>query len=59
MKNHNLDLDPCPDCPYPMDVLVTALPRKQKETCTTYGIVCRECAEEWIELVEDGPSEIA
>lgn len=57
MAKNNLNIEPCPDCPYPMDVLITALPRKNSDTCSRYGISCRECGEEWIELVEDGVSE--
>lgn len=56
MKNHKLNLDPCQDCPYPMDVLVNLLPREKDATCNRYSVECRECADKWIEVVEDGVS---
>jgi len=56
MKNHNLNLEPCADCPYPMDVLVNLLPVEKESTCFKYGVTCRECGEQWIELVENGVS---
>jgi hypothetical protein len=47
-----LNLDPCPDCPVPTNFIVKPLPAKE-EGCTRYGIECRECGDNWIEVVDD------
>lgn len=56
MKNHKLNLEPCPDCPYPMDVSIVPLPKEKESNCSRFGISCRECGDEWTEEVEDGVS---
>jgi hypothetical protein len=56
MKNHKLNLEPCPDCPYPMDVLINPLPKEQGATCQKFDVTCRECGDNWIEETEDGVS---
>lgn len=52
MKANNLKLEPCAECPYPMDITITPLPAKS-DGCSRFGISCRECGDEWIEEVED------
>jgi hypothetical protein len=47
-----LNLDPCPDCPVPTNFIVKPLPAKE-EGCTRYGIECRECGDNWIEVVDE------
>jgi hypothetical protein len=51
MKAEQLKLDPCPECPIPMNVLIKPLAVKEGE-CQSFGISCRECGEKWTEEIE-------
>lgn len=46
----NLNLDPCSECPVPMNVIVNDLTKKTDQ-CLKFGIECRECGEKWTEEV--------
>lgn len=53
--NHGLELQPCPDCPYPMNTLVNPLgPKNGHER---FAVTCRECGDSWTELVEIGDND--
>jgi RNase P subunit RPR2 len=49
---HELELQPCPDCPYPMNTLVNRL--GPKNNCERFSVTCRECGDSWTELIEIG-----
>jgi len=53
--NHGLALQPCPDCPYPMNILVNSLPAKNNHE--RFAVTCRECGDSWTELVEIGDAD--
>lgn len=44
--------DPCPDCPVPTNFIIKTLPSKE-EGCLNFGIECRECGDNWIEVVDE------
>jgi hypothetical protein len=48
---HNI-LEPCSECPVPMNVISNDLTKKT-DPCTRIGIECRECGEKWIEEIWD------
>lgn len=48
----NLQLDPCSDCPYPMNVLIN--PLSKKEGKERFSITCRECGDSWTEVYTEG-----
>jgi hypothetical protein len=52
LSDKKLSIDPCPYCPVPPNFIVKTLPAKE-EGCTRYGIECRECGDDWIEVVDD------
>jgi len=52
MNKINLKLEPCSDCPVPMNVIINNLTKKTDE-CTRFGVDCRECGEKWIEEICD------
>jgi hypothetical protein len=47
-----VSLEPCSDCPVPMNVIINNLTKKD-DTQPKYGIECRECGEKWTELVDE------
>jgi len=47
-----LDIQPCPDCPYPMNILVN--PLSQKDGKQRFAVTCRECGDSWTEVVTNG-----
>ena len=49
--NHGLDPQPCPDCPYPMNILV--VPLSQKDGIEHFSVTCRECGDSWSETIGD------
>jgi hypothetical protein len=50
--NHGLELQPCPDCPYPMNILINRL--GPKDNCERFAVSCRECGDSWTEIIEIG-----
>lgn len=45
---------PCPDCPYPCNFILTALPKKDySDHRQRYDVRCRECKDFWIEIDEE------
>lgn len=52
MNKINLKLEPCSECPVPMNVIVNNL-TKNTDECTRLGVDCRECGEKWIEEIWD------
>ena len=50
--NSKLDLQPCQDCPYPMNVLINPLPKKDGKE--RYAVTCRECGDSWTEITTNG-----
>jgi hypothetical protein len=51
MQAKDLKLEPCSECPYPMDVIINPLPKEAN--CIRFGISCRECGDNWIEKIEE------
>jgi len=47
-----LEIQSCPDCPYPMNVAVNPLPTKDDNECFT--VTCRECGDSWTEVLTRG-----
>jgi hypothetical protein len=51
MRAEDLKLEPCTECPVPMNVTIKPLAVKDGE-CQSFGISCRECGDKWTEKVE-------
>jgi len=47
----------CPDCPYPPNFQITALPHKES-SIQKYEIECRSCNDIWIEVEVESTSQI-
>jgi len=50
LHDHGFELQPCPECPYPMNILVNSLPAKNTQEC--FAVTCRECGDSWTEVLE-------
>jgi len=48
--DYGLELQPCPECPYPMNVLINPLPTKDNQE--RFAVTCRECGDSWTEVFE-------
>jgi len=49
-SDHGLELQPCPDCPYPMNILINPLTAKDNQE--RFSVTCRECGDSWTETIE-------
>jgi RNase P subunit RPR2 len=54
-SNKNFELQPCPDCPYPMNVISNRI--GPKDNHERIAITCRECGESWTEMILVGDND--
>ena len=48
-NSYGVNPQPCPDCPYPMNILI--VPTRVEGKIEHFAVTCRECGDSWKESI--------